>query len=93
MPTRELETSGEARKILGRVIEGAQVGHASWRVVAGDYAGLGEKDHAFAALELAFQTRDSRLTELLEHESLEPLHSDPHFADLLKRIGLPAPKQ
>jgi serine/threonine protein kinase/tetratricopeptide (TPR) repeat protein len=79
----------EARKILGQLIEEAKAEHASWRDVAGIYAGLGEKDHAFAALELAFQRRDSRLIELREYESLEPLRSDPRFADLLKRVGLP----
>jgi TolB-like protein/Tfp pilus assembly protein PilF len=81
--------TGEARKILGKLIEEAKADRASWRDVAGIYAGLGEKDHAFAALELAFQRRDSRLTELREYESLQPLHSDPRFADLLKKIGLP----
>jgi non-specific serine/threonine protein kinase len=79
----------EAREILGRLIEQAKAEHASWRDVAGIYAGLGEKDHAFAALELAFQRRESRLGELREHESLEPLHSDPRFAELLKKVGLP----
>jgi TolB-like protein/Tfp pilus assembly protein PilF len=81
--------TSEARKILGKLIEEAKADRASWRDVAGIYAGLGEKDHAFAALELAFQRRDSRLTELREYESLQPLHSDPRFADLLKKIGLP----
>jgi pentatricopeptide repeat protein len=79
----------EARKILGKLIEQAKTEHASWRDVAGIYAGLGEKDHAFAALELAFQRRESRLSELREHESLEPLHSDPRFSELLKKVGLP----
>ncbi len=79
----------EARKILGKLIEQAKTEHASWRDVAGIYAGLGEKDHAFAALDLAFQRRESRLAELREHESLEPLHSDPRFSELLKKIGLP----
>jgi non-specific serine/threonine protein kinase len=79
----------EARTILGKLIEQAKTEHASWRDVAGIYAGLGEKDHAFAALDLAFQRRESRLSELREHESLEPLHSDPRFTDLLKKVGLP----
>jgi len=79
----------EARKILGKLIEQAKAEHAAWRDVAGIYAGLGEKDHAFAALELALQRRESRLSELREHESLEPLHSDPRFSELLKKVGLP----
>jgi len=79
----------DARKILGDVIQQAQTGRASWQDVAGIYAALGEKDHAFAALELAFQRRDSRLTMLLDHEGLAPLRSDPRFSDLVRRVGLP----
>jgi TolB-like protein/tetratricopeptide (TPR) repeat protein len=79
----------DARKILGDVIQQAQTDRASWQDVAGIYAALGEKDHAFAALEMAFQKRDSRLTMLLDHEGLEPLRSDPRFSDLVRRVGLP----
>jgi Tfp pilus assembly protein PilF len=79
----------QARTILSELIQAAKSDRASWLDVAGIYAGLGEKDHAFAALDLAFQRRDSRLTMLLNIETLEPLHSDPRFADLLRRVGLP----
>jgi len=79
----------DARKILGDVIQQAQTDRASWQDVAGIYAALGEKDHAFAALELAFQKRDSRLTMLLDHEGLDPLRSDPRFSGLVHRVGLP----
>jgi hypothetical protein len=57
--------------------------------VAGIYAALGEKDHAFATLEMAFQRRDSRMTMLLNHEALLPLRSDHRFSDLVRRVGLP----
>ncbi len=79
----------EARKILGDVIQEAKSDRASWQDVAGIYAALGEKDHAFAALEMAFQRRDSRLTMLLDHEALVSLRSDPRFSDLVRRVGLP----
>jgi serine/threonine protein kinase/tetratricopeptide (TPR) repeat protein len=79
----------EARKILGDVIQEAKSDRASWQDVAGIYAALGEKDHAFTALEMAFQRRDSRMTMLLDHEALVPLRSDPRFSDLLRRVGLP----
>jgi len=79
----------EARKILGDVIHEAKSDRASWQDVAGIYAGLGEKDHAFAALEMASQRRDSRMTMLLDHEALIPLRGDPRFTDLLHRVGLP----
>jgi tetratricopeptide (TPR) repeat protein len=79
----------EARKILGDVIQEAKADRASWQDVAGIYAALGEKDHAFAALEIARQRRDSRMTMLLDHEALAPLRSDPRFSDLVRRVGLP----
>src|SRR5437016_14479636 len=79
----------ESRKILGDVIQEAESDRASWMDVAGIYAALGEQDHAFAALEMAFQRRDSRMTMLLNHEALIPLHGDPRFFDLLRRVGLP----
>ncbi len=79
----------EARKILGDVIQEAKSDRASWMDVAGIYVALGEKDHAFAALEMAFQRRDSRMTMLLNHEALMPLRSDPRFSDLVRRVGLP----
>jgi serine/threonine protein kinase/Tfp pilus assembly protein PilF len=79
----------EARDTLGQVIQEAKSDRASWQDVAEIYAGLGEKDHAFAALELAFQKRDSRMSTLIAHEGFLSLHSDPRFADLLRRVGLP----
>ncbi len=79
----------EARKILGDVIQEAKADRASWQDVAGIYAALGEKDHAFAALEMAFQRRDSRMTMLLDHEALISLRGDPRFSDLVRRVGLP----
>jgi len=79
----------DARKILGDVIQEAKSDRASWQDVAGIYAALGEKDHAFAALEMAFQRRDSRMTMLLDHEALISLRGDPRFSELVRRVGLP----
>ena len=83
----------EARKILTALIDDVKVDRATWHGVGGIYAGLGEKDHAFAALELAFQKHENWMTLLLNDESMEPLRSDPRFAGLLKRVGLPALKK
>lgn len=79
----------EARKIPGDVMPEGKSDRASWMDVAGIYAALGEKDHAFAALEMAFQRHYSRMTVLLNHEALMPLRSDPRFSDLVRRVGLP----
>ncbi|HXT63507.1 MAG TPA: protein kinase [Pyrinomonadaceae bacterium] len=51
------------------------------------YAGLGEKDQAFAWLEKDFQARSS-LLNLLNFFPLDPLRDDPRYTDLLRRIGL-----
>ena len=54
------------------------------------YAGLGEKDLAFASLEKAYQQRDPRLIIWLNlHPEFDTLRSDPRMKDLLRRIGLP----
>ena len=53
------------------------------------YAGLGDKERAFAHLERAYQQRAGRLVWLNVDPTLELLRSDPRFDDLLRRIGLP----
>ena len=52
------------------------------------YAMLGEKDAAFAALEQASDA-GSHVDEIKTDPELDNLRSDPRFADLLRRIGLP----
>jgi predicted Zn-dependent protease len=80
----------EARKILGQLIEEAKTEYVSWLGIADIYSGLGEKDHAFAALELAYQQGDTRMGAIRIRATLEPSWTaDPRFAALLKKVGLP----
>jgi len=80
----------DARKILGTLIEEAKTKYVSWLGIAYIYAGLSEKDHSFAALELAYQQGDPRMDTLRTRTDMIPSwKSDPRFADLLKKIGLP----
>ena len=51
------------------------------------YAGLGEKDEAFAWLEKSFAARDKGLTYLKIDPCLDPLRSDSRFQDLVRRVG------
>ena len=58
-------------------------------MVALVYSGLGEKEQAFQWLERAFQEHSGGITFLKVDPFWEPLRSDPRYADLLRRIGLP----
>jgi len=53
------------------------------------YADLGDKDHAFQWLNIAYQERDFYLIGLKTDFLLDPLHSDPRFAELVRKVGLP----
>ncbi|MBI3949046.1 MAG: tetratricopeptide repeat protein [Acidobacteria bacterium] len=56
--------------------------------IATIYAHLGQKDQAFEWLEKAYDEHSPHLTDLKANPLFDPLHSDPRFADLLRRIGL-----
>jgi TolB-like protein/tetratricopeptide (TPR) repeat protein len=71
----------ESNARLGRIDE-----------AAAGYASLGDADRAFAQLESGFAAKDPQLTVLLYSPYLKPLRSDPRFADLARRMGLPAPQ-
>ncbi len=55
---------------------------------AADYAMLGEKDAAFAALDKAFVSR-AGVVDINVDPRLENIRSDPRYTDLLRRVGLP----
>jgi len=52
------------------------------------YAGLGKKKEAFKWLEESYNARDVGLLYLKVDPSLDPLRTDPHFDDLVRRVGL-----
>jgi TolB-like protein/Tfp pilus assembly protein PilF len=54
------------------------------------YAGLGDKEQAFAWLEKAYEERRQRMVWLNVDPFLDPLRSDPRFHDLVSRVGLPS---
>ena len=51
------------------------------------YAQLGEKNQAFAWLERAYQERSFMLMYLKVAPKLDPLRTDPRYANLLRRVG------
>lgn len=52
------------------------------------YAGLGQKNEAFAWLQKAFEHHDHGLLYLKVEPPFESLHSDPRFDKLVRRVGL-----
>ncbi len=53
------------------------------------YAGLGDKEEAFASLEKAFEARDIQLQFLKIEPHYDILRDDPRYQDLTRRVGLP----
>ncbi len=57
--------------------------------VALAYAGLDDKDQAFAWLEKSCEERFIRLAYFAREPLWDPLRSDPRFAELVRRVGIP----
>ncbi len=53
------------------------------------YAGLGEKDEAFRLLEKGYEEHSGSMPYLAEDPFWDSIRSDPRYADLLRRVGLP----
>ena len=51
---------------------------------------LGEKDEAFRYLEQGYEQRDWMMIFLQAFPSFDPMRSDPRFAAICRRMGLPS---
>jgi len=78
----------DAESVLAKLKEISKQGHVHPDLVAGVYAGLGQKEDAFEWLEKAYQVHARDLLELKYDPHFNSLHSDPRFIDLVRRIGL-----
>jgi len=79
----------EALKLLGELkrIE-AERGSIPTFSFIWAYAGLNDKEHAFAWLEKSYQERRDRMVWLNVDPLLDPLRPDPRFHELVRRVGL-----
>jgi adenylate cyclase len=57
--------------------------------VATLHAALGDKEQAFEWLNIAYREHDEELMGLKTDYSLDPIRSDPRFAELVRKVGLP----
>jgi TolB-like protein/DNA-binding winged helix-turn-helix (wHTH) protein/Tfp pilus assembly protein PilF len=80
----------DAVKIVEQLQAQSAKSYVSPFVMAAVFAGLGDKDKAFSYLEQAYRERDSHLPFLAIDTWFDPLHSDPRFTNLCRRIGLPS---
>ncbi len=79
----------EARKILEELKSLSARKQVAPSVVAAIYGALGDKAQAFELFERAFKERDVILVLLNVEPMFDPLRSEPRFAELASRVGLP----
>jgi TolB-like protein/Flp pilus assembly protein TadD len=78
----------EARAILPKLEERVAKDGLGRYEIALIYAGLGDRDQAFAWLEKSLAAHDKGMTYLKIDPCLDPLRNDPRFRDLIRRVGL-----
>ena len=76
----------EAIKVL---INQRQTGYESPYEIARLYADLGDKEKAFEWLDTAYREHDFLLKELNTAFQMDNLRSDPRYAELVRKVGLP----
>ncbi len=79
----------EAQAILRDLLAQASKQYVSPYNIAIIYVGFDERDEAFRWLDKAYDERSVRLINIAVHPRFVSLRSDPRFAALVKRIGLP----
>ena len=79
----------EALKIVEELKKLSEHKHVSPTVMASIYTALGDKNEAFTFLNKALEERDFVLILLKVEPMFDPLRSDPRFAELVHRVGLP----
>jgi hypothetical protein len=83
------DRADEARTILSELRARPKLDTVALVAIADDYSVLGEKDDAFEFLEAAYKERASLMVFLGVRPTFDNIRSDPRFADLLRRMGLP----
>ncbi|MGA2268065.1 MAG: winged helix-turn-helix domain-containing protein [Bryobacteraceae bacterium] len=83
-----LGRTDEAKRLLQELDQLRTRGQAPLIAFVVIYAGLGDVEAAFDWLETAYRLRDGYLFWLPGAPGLDPLRSDPRFADLVGRMGI-----
>jgi tetratricopeptide (TPR) repeat protein len=79
----------EAQHTLEQLTAASKQGYAPAYYFGLIYAGLGDHDRAFEALNKAYDERFARLAYLRQEALWDTLRDDPRYAKLLSRVGFP----
>jgi TolB-like protein/tetratricopeptide (TPR) repeat protein len=82
----------KARRLLREIEQLFTEGHASPIAFVIIHAGLGDLDAAFGWLETAYRIRGDMVWLTTGFPGIDPLRSDPRFADLIHRMGIVPPE-
>ncbi|MFY9549673.1 MAG: protein kinase [Thermoanaerobaculia bacterium] len=80
---------GRARRLLDELMEVSKKRYVCPYEIAVIHLGLGEKDEAFRWLEKGYQERSICMQYTRQDPRLTPLHTDPRYADLVRRLAFP----
>jgi TolB-like protein/Tfp pilus assembly protein PilF len=80
----------EAEKVLDQLIVRSSTGYVPPDYVAKIYAGLGNRDDAFARLEKAYVEHSFWLIFLRVDPAWDSIRDDARFVDLVRRVGIPS---
>ena len=78
----------DALRLLEELKRRSKTGYVPAGAFINAYLGLGDREQAFVWLERAYQEKSNIMQFLKVHPHFDPIRSDPHFLDLLKRVGL-----
>jgi adenylate cyclase len=78
----------DAQAILAQLIDLSRTRYYAADSIAEVYTALGDKDEAFRWLDRAVAEHSAPLEAVAFRPGFRLLHSDPRFADLLRRIGI-----
>jgi TolB-like protein/DNA-binding winged helix-turn-helix (wHTH) protein len=81
--------TAEAVRLLESLTRRAQTVYVPPLYFAYIHSGLGQNDKAFGRLEEAYRERNPNLVGIGVDVMLKPLHADPRFRELVRRMNLP----
>ncbi len=79
--------SGDAQGYLKLMLDRRITGNPT--EIAEIYALMGDRNKAFEYLERAYAEQDAELMACIRFPAFDVLHSDPRWAELLRKVGLP----